>query len=57
MVSPPLNNRLGFSLRYGLTKFVLVAKHPCGIGVDRSIDCAVKLHESAGDKLVSLLVI
>lgn len=35
---------------YGLTKFVLVAKHPCGIGVDRSIDCAVKLHESAGER-------
>eukprot|EP00435_Cladocopium_sp_Y103_P006392 s1158_g2.t1 len=35
--------------KYGLTKFVLVAKHPCGIGVDRSIDCAVKLHESGGE--------
>lgn len=38
--------------RYGLSKFVLVAKHPCGIGVDRSIDCAVKLHTSAGDQLL-----
>ena len=36
------------SVRYGLTRFVLVAKHPCGIGVDRSIHCAVKLHESGG---------
>ena len=38
----------GDFVRYGLTRFVLVAKHPCGIGVDRSIHCAVKLHESGG---------
>ena len=37
-----------FVVRYNLNRFVLVAKHPCGIGVDRSIHCAVKLHESGG---------
>eukprot|EP00927_Polykrikos_kofoidii_P031914 TRINITY_DN27325_c0_g1_i1.p1 TRINITY_DN27325_c0_g1~~TRINITY_DN27325_c0_g1_i1.p1 ORF type:complete len:667 (+),score=136.26 TRINITY_DN27325_c0_g1_i1:61-2001(+) len=30
---------------HGLSRVVLVAKHPCGIGVDRSIDCAAKLLE------------
>ncbi|CAK9116620.1 unnamed protein product [Durusdinium trenchii] len=34
---------------YGLQRFVLVAKHPCGIGVDRSIDCALQLVDAPED--------
>jgi len=32
---------------YGLDRLVLLAKHPCGIGVDRTIDCAARLCASA----------
>ncbi|CAK9049100.1 tRNA:m(4)X modification enzyme TRM13 [Durusdinium trenchii] len=35
--------------QYGLQRFVLVAKHPCGIGVDRSIDCALQLVDAPED--------
>ncbi|CAE8629944.1 unnamed protein product [Polarella glacialis] len=38
---------------HGLSRFVLVAKHPCGIGVDRSIDCAVLLRSSPLAKVSS----
>ena len=33
------------ALSHRLERFVLVAKHPCGIGVDRSIDCALQLRQ------------
>eukprot|EP00439_Symbiodinium_sp_Y106_P049069 s3548_g6.t1 len=32
--------------RHNLDRFVLLAKHPCGIGVDRSIEMAVQLRAS-----------
>ena len=40
--------------RHNLKRFVLLAKHPCGIGVDRSIDCAVKLRKSSRASIPSL---
>ncbi|CAE7805706.1 unnamed protein product [Symbiodinium necroappetens] len=33
--------------RHDLDRFVLLAKHPCGIGVDRSIEMAVQLRRSS----------
>jgi len=33
---------------HGLRRIVLMAKHPCGIGVDRSIDCAARLRQDCG---------
>lgn len=32
----------------GIRRFVVVAKHPCGIGVDRSIGCASRLRRGPG---------
>ena len=40
----------------GLERFVLVAKHPCGICVDRSIDCAVQLRRPAGSSAGPCLI-
>merc|ERR1719331_1442407 len=38
---------------HGLQRIVLVAKHPCGIGVDRSIACAERLCASSEQSMES----
>ncbi|CAJ1364061.1 unnamed protein product [Effrenium voratum] len=44
--------------KHHLQRFALVAKHPCGIGVDRSIDCALKLRASgsSGPELLGVVI-
>lgn len=39
--------------KHGLDRIVLTAKHPCGIGVDRSIQFAARLHAEAQQKVLS----
>jgi len=42
---------------HGLSRMVFVAKHPCGVGVDRSIECAARLQadQRAGATSVTIV--
>lgn len=42
--------------QHSLQRFVVVAKHPCGVGADRTIDFAAKLSEKTKERSGPLLV-
>jgi len=41
--------------QFGLERIVLMAKHPCGIGVDRSIDCVQRLKRGSVEVVASII--